>query len=327
MSGATGFIGSRLIPRLVKEDHEITILVRSTSNISALPKSVIVKECDLFDLESLEKAAQGMEALIHLAAYLDFYPSDKDLMFRVNVEGTRNIMNACVGTSVERIIYLSSTETIGAVRYPPGNEDTELNPLFDYGQSKLLAENVIRQISEDTGLPYVILRATGTIGPGDLYLGYEIIKAFNDGDIFALPGDGEKRINFTDVDDVVTGILLALTSKAALNETIILASDTANTVNEIAEFVGRHLGVEPPKRRIPTGLAKLGTAILSPIKNRAKTTFMWHMKTVQAFDEHRWYTNEKAKRILGWQPKYTFEESAKRAIDWYFENGYIERKS
>ena len=248
-------------------------------------------------------------------------------MYKVNVEGTKNLMSACVGTKVERFVYCSSTEAIGPVRFPPGNEDTELNPSFEYGHSKVLAEQAIREITKDTGLEHVILRPTGIMGEGDFYTAFEAIEAVNDGTIPALPGDGTKGLMYTHVDDVVEGFIKALTSKSALNNTIILCPDKGFSYNELFEYVAECCGVKPPSRKIPTKLAKIGIGLLSPIKNHGKNTFLWHVKSVQSMDEDRLYDNSKAKRILGWEPKITMKEGLKRAIDWYFENGFLKKRS
>ncbi len=325
VTGATGFIGRKFVARLAENEFEVVAFVRETSNTAGLPESVTFMEGGLLDKQSLKKAVQGCDAVVHFAAYLDFYPKDVDLLYKVNVEGTKNLMNACVGTSVERFIYCSTTETIGPVRFPPGDEDTELNPQFDYSKSKIMAEEAIREITKDTGLHHIILRPTGVLGEGDLYTAFEAIEAVNKRELPVLPGDGEKPIMYTHVDDIANGFLAALSSKLALNNTIILCPDEALTWNEFFSYVGEVLGVDPPKLKIPTVLAKAGIGLLSPIKNRKRTTFLWHMQTVQSFDEKRWYSNEKAKKLLGWAPQITMREGLKRAIDWYFENNYLER--
>ncbi|MFW9932880.1 MAG: NAD-dependent epimerase/dehydratase family protein, partial [Candidatus Thorarchaeota archaeon] len=222
LTGATGFIGRKLANRLVEEGHDIIAIVRSTSNTAGLPESVEFRESDLLHDDRLEKAVEGAQVVIHLAAYFDFYPSDVDLLYQVNVEGTRNLMNACVGTDVERFIYGSTTEVIGPVRYPPGNEDTELLPQFDYSKSKVMAEKAIREITRDTGLNHIILRPTGVMGEGDNYTAMELIEAINNKEVPVLPGDGEKHIMYTHVDDVIEAFVLAVKSNAALNSTLII---------------------------------------------------------------------------------------------------------
>ncbi len=326
ITGATGFIGRKLVSRLVEAGHEIIALVRTSSNTAGLPESVEIKEMDLLDYDSLEPAIGDSQVVIHLAAYFDFYPSDVELLYQVNVEGTRNLMNACVGTSVERFIYCSSAEVTGPVRYPPGNEDTELLPQFDYSKSKRMAEEAIREITRDTELQHIILRPTGVLGEGDTYTILELLQALNQGEIPVLPGDGEKHVMYTYIGDVVEAFVAAVSANAALNNTILICPDEPVTYNDAIAFLCQTLGVKAPKRRVPTSLAKVGIGLLSPIKNRGRTTFLWHRKTIQSMDEDRWYSNEKAKRLLGWSPKVTIKEGLMRQIEWAWQEGLLEKK-
>jgi nucleoside-diphosphate-sugar epimerase len=326
VTGATGFIGQKLIGRLMEAGHEIVALVRASSNTAGLPEGVEIREADLLVYETLEPSVKDVQVVIHLAAYFDFYPSDVDLLYQVNIDGTRNLMNACVGTSVERFIYGSTAEVTGPVRYPPGNEDTELLPQFDYSKSKKMAEEAIREITKDTDLQHIILRPTGVLGEGDTYTILELLQALNNGEIPILPGDGEKRVMYTHIDDVVEAFVAAVSSAAALNNTFLICPDEPVTYKEIVPFLCETLGVKAPKRRVPTSIAKIGIGLLSPIKNRGRTTFLWHMQTIQSMDEDRWYSNEKAKRILGWAPKITIKEGLIRQIDWAWEEGHLEKK-
>ena len=280
----------------------------------------------MLDAASLEMAVQDIDVVIHLAAYFDFYPKDKKLLYQVNVEGTQNLISACVQAGVSRFIYISTTEVIGPVENPPGDENSPLRPQFNYSKSKKQAEAIVRAASLETDLEHVILRPTGVIGEGELYTVFETVSAVNEGQIPMLPGDGKKTLMYTYVDDVITGIISAIKSKGAKNQTIILCPDEGMTYNELFEFLGAELGVKPPTRKVPTTLAKLGIGILSPFKNRGKTTFLWHMKTVQSMDEERLFSNDKAKNLLGWTPQTSMQEALSKTITWYYQHGYLEDK-
>jgi dihydroflavonol-4-reductase len=323
LTGATGFIGGKLAAALVKEGHDVTAFVRPRSNKAGLPEDIRFCEGDMLNEKSLRTAVEGQDVVFHLAAYFDFYPSDVDLLYRVNIEGPINLMKACLGSTVSRFIYCSSTEVIGPVRYPPGSEDTELRPQFDYAKSKVEAESAIRSISKESGLDHIIIRPTSIMGEGDLYIMYEVAHELYNGNVFALPRDLSAQFMFTHIDDVVSGFLAALTPMKAVNNTIILAPDEAMSWERLVEVMTTHLGVKPPRLRVPRLLAKLGMGILSPFKNRKKMTFFWHIKSVDLMHQQRVYSNEKAKRLLEWSPQVTMEEGLKRAIDWYFEHGYL----
>jgi nucleoside-diphosphate-sugar epimerase len=326
VTGATGFLGGKTVDLILKQGHEPVALVRSTSNREGLPKNIEIREADLFDISSLETAVKDVDAVIHFAAYFDFYPRDEDLMFKVNVEGTQNLMNACVGTQVQRFIYCSSTETMGPIRFPPGTEDTELRPDFSYGASKILAENAIREITKDTNLDHIILRPTGVMGEGDFYVMYEVAMELYEGKVFALPSDLSTEFMYTHADDVVAGFAAALTHVGALNNTIILCPDKAISWEEFLNVMTERLGVNPPRLRVPKAIAKFGMSLLSPFKNRKKNSFFWHGKSVDMMFATRVYSNEKAKRLLGWAPKVTMVEGFQRAIDWYFDNGFLKKR-
>ncbi len=326
MTGGTGFIGGKLLRRLLDSGHDVKALVRKTSDVGKLPEGVELRYGDLADESSLEDAVKRVDVVLHLAALFDFYPRDVDLMYRVNVDGTRALMNACVGTEVDRFIYCSSTEAIGPVESPPGDEKTPLRPRFQYGHSKVLAENVVRQISSDTGLAHMIIRPTGVFGEGDFYTAYELIKALNDGAVPVLPGNGEKHIMYTYVEDVVEGFVKAVTAEEGLNDTFTLCPDSPMKYKDLVSFLCDTLGVRPPRLWIPTTLAKIGIGLMSPIKNRKKTTFLWHIKTVESMDEERWYSNAHAKAVLGWSPKFSMEEGLKRTIEWYWANNHLVRR-
>ncbi len=326
VTGATGFIGRNLVAKLVEEKHDVTALVRKTSEVKGIPKEVRLVEGDLLDLASLEEAAKGAEVVIHLAAMFDFYPKDVDLLYRVNVQGTRNLLSACKKFSVRRFIYCSTSETTGVVKNPPATEETKPNPMYEYGKSKVEAERVVREVAVDGEFEYIVLRPVGVTGPGEFYVGYETIKAIANREISMIPGDGKKRVMFMHVDDLVQGFLSAIRTKDGVNETYLLCTDDVFTYEEVFQFVANHLGVEPPKRKVPVFFAKLGVGLIGFFKYRGKRTYLWHTKSVDAMNSERWYSNEKAKRLLGWKPTMTMAETFTRAIDWFVAEGYVHKK-
>jgi nucleoside-diphosphate-sugar epimerase len=326
VTGATGFIGRNLVRALVREGYDVAALVRRTSNVKELPKKIRLIEGDLNDLPSLKKAVEGRNVVVHLAAYFEFYPKDVDMLYQVNVEGTRNLLTACIGSTVKRFIYCSTTETTGTVANPPATEETELQPMYEYGKSKIQAENAIREISAEAGFDHVILRPVGVVGPGEFYLGFETIKAIANREISMIPGDGQNHVMYIHVDDVVKAFLIVVESKSAKNETFIISPDEPLTYEEVFNVVAEILGVEPPTRKVPVSFAKMGVGLIGFFKHRGKRTFLWHMKSVDALNSERWYSNEKAKRMLGWKPTMTMKETFRSAIEWYISEGHLKKK-
>ncbi len=323
VTGATGFIGPVLAAHLVSEGYELTALVRKTSDTSVLPDDIKLVKGDMLDESSLENAVRGKDAVIHLAANFDFYPKDVKLLYRVNVGGTRSLLNACIGAGVKRFVYCSTTEVIGPVSDPPANEETELRPQYHYSRSKMIVEALVRDATKHTGIEHVIVRPTGIVGAEDTYVGFQTMKAINDGAIPVIPGDGLKHVSFIHVDDLVRGLILALMTKSGVNGTFILCPDRPLNYIETFWVIADQLGAKPPKLRIPGLAAKISIGLLGLVKGRGKSGFLWHYKSVQAMLEDRWYSNEKAKKLLGWFPRMSMEEAVRKAIDSQVAAGHL----
>jgi nucleoside-diphosphate-sugar epimerase len=130
---------------------------------------------------------------------------------------------------------------------------------------------------------------------------------------------------YTHIDDVASAFICALTPMAALNNMFIICPDDSMSWEELLTLMIDELGVDPPRLRVPKIFAKFGMAILSPFKNRKKMTFFWHPKSVDMMYASRVYSNEKAKRLLGWKPTVTMEECFRRAVKWYLDQDLLKR--
>ncbi|KAL6071993.1 Epimerase domain-containing protein [Balamuthia mandrillaris] len=363
VTGATGFVGKQLLHRLLQEDRFQPIaFVRPSSNTRSLPKGVEIREGSLFEHGSLREAVRDVAAVVHLAAMMDFFPKQVEQVYRTNVEGTRNLFLACVeernsrrghrlgsckkakenemthaasADSEEteegdlRFIYISSTEAMGAVESPPADETTELRPTSDYGRSKVLAEQIVKELSDKHKLPHIILRPTGILGPHDEFAFYELVNMVNSGLLCFIPGDGTALLAFTHVEDVVEGIVRALLveeKEEAFNQTYILSVDEAMTYAQWVRFLSHACGRFSPFLHVPLPLVKVVTALLAPVMNLGKArVFMYNTETVDRMKEHRAFSNKKAKQFLGWHPKYSLTEAMQHTIDHYFATGRIKR--
>jgi len=182
----------------------VECLVRATSNCEAFPSSVDIRRAELDDCRSLEEAVQGVDVVIHLAAVMDFYPHDVATLYKTNVEGTRNLLTAFArsreGRTPGTFIYISTTETLGGVAKPPGDEQTELRPVYEYGKSKVMAEMLVQEEAPRLGVVPIILRPTGVLGPGDFFTIFELMEMINSGLLCFIPGSGQAELMYTHVD-------------------------------------------------------------------------------------------------------------------------------
>ncbi|HXZ98428.1 MAG TPA: NAD(P)-dependent oxidoreductase, partial [Candidatus Acidoferrum sp.] len=214
VTGASGFLGGHLTELLTAKGLEIVAMVRKTSDTSLLDRLGLEKcVADMTDAQSLRTAVRGVDAVIHLAAYYTFH-GRKELYDLVTVQGTKNILTACLQEGVARFIYCSSTEAMGAVDDIPAREDDPPNPQNEYGRSKLRAERVVREYDGKLGI--TIVRPSGIYGPRNLDdVSYYFITSCAKNSLATriLIDHGSAVVQFVHAKDAAQGFYLALTSK------------------------------------------------------------------------------------------------------------------
>lgn len=216
VTGATGLIGSRLVRELLEQEYDVNVLVRSPQKLpEGIRRRVNVFQGDLMDKESIGKAMIGCNAVFHVAAYTGIWSKDKMIHFRVNVTGTRNILESALNNDVGKVVYTSSAGTLspseGAV---PVDENTPMpdNYTTGYDFSKRQAEQLCDEFGR-LGLRIVVVNPTRVYGPGPLNKSNSIaliIKKYFEGKWRFIPGDGSCTGNYAFVGDVAAGHVLAL---------------------------------------------------------------------------------------------------------------------
>ncbi|MBC7113374.1 MAG: NAD-dependent epimerase/dehydratase family protein [Candidatus Methanomethyliales bacterium] len=327
VTGASGFLGGHLVRELVRQGYSVVGMVRKTSNIRKLEDlGLEVRFGDLTDGSSLIEATKGIDVIMHLAAYYTF--SGKSELYRkVNVEGTRNLCEAAVKNKVKRIFYCSSTEAIGPVKVPPGDENTPPNPQYEYGRSKLMAEEIVRSFGVK-GLEYTIIRPTGIYGPENVDdVSYWFITSFAKRSLATriIVGSGQNLIQFVHVQDAVQGFSLALNKfDISKNQTYIIGEDRAYTYNEVYRILSEICKIDPPSIHIPPSLAKLLIAPVGFVKRLlGDENFMWRVSTVDSVTTDRAYNIDKAKKELGYRPRYDLKKGLEETVKWYRDKGMI----
>src|SRR5690606_3253436 len=195
LTGATGLVGSRLLPRLVKAGYDCFALVRGKE----VATGVTAVQGDLFDPATLQEAVKDAVAVIHLAAV--FRSTDMDLIWKSNLEGTRNLIDAVKSNAPDaRFIFASTSHVYDINRPHPGREDDALNPQHAYPASKVAAEN---ELSE-SGLNWSVLRFPFVYGDGDGHL-EELPKH-----VVAAKFHPAMRMSTIHHRDIYTAIIMAL---------------------------------------------------------------------------------------------------------------------
>ena len=326
VTGATGLVGSAVVRDLIKNNEEVKVLVRPTSNRINL-EGLDVEEApgDITDYDSVRKALQGCDRTYHVAA---LYTMDDrpEAYYRVNVEGTRNVLHACLEKDIQRVVYTSTIAAVGSAHNgKPATEETlwDLGDLYiPYITTKYMAEfEAWRACSR--GLPVVVVCPTGPMGARDVKptpTGKLIVDFLNG----KMPMYPPMYFNVIDVDDVALGHRLAM-EKGRLGERYILSNENVSLA-EILKTVAKLTGVPGPKMAIPyhVGLVFSFFAELVMTKILEKPT-LFTVDGARAVRRVMHASNEKAVSELGLTVT-PFEEVLTKAVRWFHEHGYIKKQ-
>jgi dihydroflavonol-4-reductase len=326
VTGASGFVGGYMAEELTRRGHVVVAMVRKDSDTALLAElGVEMRVGDLTDRQSLEMITKGVDAVVHLAAYYSFKGS-REKYELINVQGTQLLMDAMLKNGVHRLIYCSSTEAMGPTPKPPAHEDSPCEPIYEYGKSKLRAENLVRE-HQKKGIDFTIIRPSGIYGPRNLDdVSYWFITTFaNTWLSNIIIGDGRKKVQFAHIEDVVQGFMLALEKPEVSVGRIYLITDwRAYSYDEVYAILASIIGKDPPKRHVPVLLAK---ALAAPVQAfnwlRRRPDFIWRIDSMNAFQVDRWYSIERAQKELGYRPKHDLAEGLKETVDWYKTNGFL----
>lgn len=326
VTGGSGFLGRYVVKELIDAGFK----VRGTYH--SIHKKRVIEELgaepvrmSLENQETYGPALEGVDVVIHLAAYYTF-TGKRELYQKLNVEATEKLALAALKRRATRFIYCSSTEAMGPVESPPGSEETPPNPQNEYGKSKLLAEKKIIEIAKQ-GLKYTIIRPSGLYGPGNIDdVSYWFITGYARRGLPSkiMIGKGHTYIQFAHAKDAAVGFRLAVEREESINQIFIITEDRFYTYREVYEILYKITGVEPPRISINPRIAKF-LLFFTEIYDKftGEGNIMYRRMIVDSVTKHRAYSNEKAKRLLGFKPTYNLEDGLRETIRWYRENGYI----
>ena len=309
VTGAGGFIGGHLTGYLVRRGATVRGMTRynSRGDRGTLDwlEPQIAAEVDPFagdirDIESVKKAMEGMEFVLHLAAQIAIpysYVNPRDF-FETNVLGTMNVAQAALDLGVERVVHTSTSEVYGTARVVPITEDHPIEPQSPYAASKVGSDKLMDSYYRSYDLPMVIVRPFNTYGPHQSARAVvpTIISQALASDRLKL-GALDPRRDLTFVEDTARGFEAAATSDAAVGHTIQLGTGHDVSVGEVVELVGEIIGkeltVETDEARIRPPKSEVMRLISDP---------------------------SKAAELTGWRPEVQLREGLERTIAWITQN-------
>jgi len=325
VTGATGFIGSSIVRELLKDGEEVRVLVRKTSdtrNIDGL--DVEIAYGDIRDGDSVRKALGGCDTLYYTAAFFAHWVPDKKLPYEVNVEGTKTSMKAALDAGVQKVVYTSTNNALGAHGPIPVDESAQFNHWKTgdhYSISKYLAEEEAKKFIP-LGLPIVIVNPTLVIGVRD-------VKPTPSGQMIIdiatgqMPGYIEGGTNIIDVEDVARGHILAA-QKGRIGERYLFGNQNM-TVSEYFNLIAEVAGVRPPRIKIPYHAAVAMGHLFEAVAYFTKKPPVVTASEVRIGKLQEWYDCSKAVNELG-LPRTPVRQAIEKALNWFTGNGYIMKK-
>ncbi len=322
VTGASGFIGANVARTFLEHGYQVRAMVRKDSNTIALQgKNIELVNGDLLDRESVARALEGCEALVHCAALYTFWARDPGPIYKANVAGTRYVLEEAMKAGVKRCVYTSSVSTVYTPADRPGAEDDwpdEDYMIGHYKKSKHLAEVEAYQMA-DQGLPVVVVNPTAPIGPWD-------VKPTPTGRIVLdfirrrIPACIDTGMNVVDVGDVALGHVLAL-EKGKPGERYILGNSNL-TLRQVFGMLEEVSGVHAPRWNLPIWVA-VGAGY---VDNFIEGTLMGRepkipLEGVNVARKPAYVTCEKACRELG-MPQSPVEEALEKSVAWFRAYNY-----
>ncbi len=304
VTGATGHIGNVLVRQLLTNGKTVRAVVLLNENLTPLQGLAVENViADVRDPESLVKAFTGAETVYHLAGIISILPGQQKILEEVNVQGTRNVVAACLKSGVKRLVYTSS---IHALKEPPhGTVISEAQPfdpaavLGDYAKSKAQASlEVLSAIPK--GLDAVIVCPTGVIGPYD-FKGSEMGHLFQSFIRHTLPAGVNGAYDFIDVRDAAAGIIAA-GEKGIRGEVYILSGEQI-TISHLFRSLEHISGIRAPRLMVPCWLARIAGIISTPFILRSKKKPLFTAYSIDVLRSNSAVTSNKARFTLGFSAR------------------------
>ncbi len=309
VTGGAGFIGSAVVDELKNRGYEVAIADNLSKDSSHSRDDVEFYETDLTIKENAVRVMKGCDYVIHLAAkiggigYFHKYPAT---ILSENNALNSSVFSAAVESDVKRIVYISSSMVFeNTTRYPSKEEDVDkiMPPSSAYGFSKLVGERYCKAFKNEFGLNYTIIRPFNAYGINEkprAEIGYahvipDLARKILDGQYpLELLGNGKQSRCFTHVSDIANGIVTAMEKKEGENESFNISNGEEITILELAEKMWNLIAVDKP----------------------------FKVKFVKSFKydvQRRVPSIEKARKLLGWEPKVKFDDGLKEVINWIIE--------
>lgn len=322
VTGGSGFTGGHLCRILVARGYKVKALARQSSKVHQLKKlGVEIVTGDLSNLENQNGAFNDVDIVFHVAAAFRQEGISKEQFWKVNVNGTRALLEAAKKSNVERFVHCSTVGVQGEIDNPPAKESDPYKPGDHYQESKMEGELLALKFFKESGLKGVVVRPVGIYGPGDTRF-LKLFKFINNGK-FRMIGKGDVLYHLTFVEDLVDGIILAGENEAAIGNTYTIGGEEYLTLKELVASIAKILDKSVAKRNLPLKPVYWASVVCEIICRPLGIEPPLYRRRLDFFTKDRAFDISRAKADLGYMPKISLKQGLTITADWYKENKMI----
>ncbi|MFL6197046.1 MAG: NAD-dependent epimerase/dehydratase family protein [Thermoanaerobaculia bacterium] len=323
VTGGTGFTGKALVRRLLDLGHEVVALDYKeglkTRELREWGAEVVLGS--VTDPAVVRRAMEGAEVVQHLAAAFREMNVPDRYYWEVNVQGTRNVLEAALDQGVRKLVYCSTCGVHGNIARPPGGEDAPIQPADYYQRTKYEAEPIVHEFHR-RGLPAVILRPAAIYGPGDPERFLMIFRRVARGK-FPMFGSGRTLYHPLYIDNLVDAFVRVMADGVGDGEAYLIADDQYLEIEDLVRRVARALGVDVKIPHYPVWpVVAVGHVVEKACRPFGIAPPIFPRR-VDWYRQNRAFKIDKARRDFGYDPKVGIDEGLRRTAEWYRQEGYL----
>jgi nucleoside-diphosphate-sugar epimerase len=309
ITGGSGYFGSLLRDQLLKNGNPVRLF--DLVDADDRPKEIDFIRGDVRDAASVAKAVAGCEVVFHCVAQVPL-AKDKNLFRSVNVDGTKNLLRAAMDAKVRKVIYISSSAVFGAPKSNPVTEETAPTPGEAYGRAKLEGEILCHQFAKQ-GLDVSIIRPRTIMGHGRLGIFQILFEWIREGRNVPVLGRGDNVYQFVHADDLAGACILAAARPGATVYNC--GAEKFGAMREVLEHLCHHAGTGSHVRSVP-----MATAVCLMKATSALSLSPLGAYHALMYGRSMYFDISRARRELGWQPRFSNNEMFVQSYNWYLAN-------
>ncbi len=309
ITGGSGYLGENLVKELIKREYECSILDINAPT-QTFDEDVRFLKCDIRDLENVIKNTINQDIVFHNVAQVPL-AKNKNLFDSVNVQGTKNIVEACNLSECERIVFTSSSAVYGIPEKNPVNADTPTRPFEDYGKSKLEAEKLLQ--SNNTELKFSIIRPRTILGNGRLGIFQILFEWIYSNKNVPVFDEGDNLYQFIHSEDLVRASVEC--AEKGVDGVLNIGAKQYGTMRESLEALIAYAGSSSKIISLPSKIIKPMMDIASFLRLSPLGSYHSNM-----YGKSIYFETEREEKLLNWKPKYSNDEMFIDSYKWYLRN-------